>query len=247
MPTAHGYCRVSTDQQAQSGLGLDAQKEAIMAYYNYKLVPVGYQFGGFFVDEAVSGKVAFQDRPQGSALCKCLEKGDAVVISKLDRGFRKVKDFMYVVDLWAEKEVSMHLLDMGMDTSTEVGRLMVRIMACFAEFERARIAERTREAIRQRTLAGNGPKGSAPIGSRWVGAKGRRRMVKDEYEQGVMEQILALKLKGHTWHGIWRHLIENRVKTRKGNEWSLSRIRRAYFQKLIEMAGDESAHSARSS
>ena len=87
MPVAYGYARGSTGRQS---LTFDVQAKAIERYYEDKLKPIGYQWGGVLEDKATSGTKPFTERPNGLKLWTSCQKGDAVVWLKMDRAFRSV-------------------------------------------------------------------------------------------------------------------------------------------------------------
>src|SRR5258708_3848450 len=77
---AYGYIRVSTEEQAKSGLGMAAQKDAIERYCMVR----GLKLEGFFADEAKSGRSPILSRPHGKLLDDQLAKGDQVILAKHD-------------------------------------------------------------------------------------------------------------------------------------------------------------------
>jgi DNA invertase Pin-like site-specific DNA recombinase len=126
-----GYARVSTADQ-----NLDAQfDELIKQGCNKKNI---YQ-------EKMSG--AKSDRPE---LKKCLDymrEGDTLVITKLDRLARSLKDLIDIINRLESEGKNIQILDMGIDTATTQGRLVYQIFGAIAEFERALIKERTQAGL----------------------------------------------------------------------------------------------------
>ncbi len=198
------YVRVSRQDQADSGLGLDAQKAKCQEYYDRVLKPKGYADGGVYVDAAVSGSKPFVKREAGGAMHVRLVKGDAIVVSKTDRAFRSLRDQCNTLALWEQKGVAVHLLDVNLDTSSAVGRVMVAILGAFAEFERARISERTKEALRRRVKSGKprAIRGTPPKGF-MMGSKGPHRVwVPHEPERQVMRKVYQLRKQGLPWDKV---------------------------------------------
>ena len=147
---AVGYIRVSTDEQADSGLGLAAQTAAIeqeAARRGWQLVAVER--------DAASGK-SLARRP---ALARCLDalaagRADTLIVAKLDRLARSAKDFAELLDRFNRQRWGFVALDLGVDTSSPSGEVMAHVMAAFAQFERRLIGQRTKDALAQRRRQG---------------------------------------------------------------------------------------------
>lgn len=86
-------------------------------------------------------------RPQFDKMLDYVREGDTIIITKLDRGFRSVKDMCTTVDFLEEKGVKLQVLDMNLDTSTPTGRLMLNLLASIGEFERNIMKERQKVGI----------------------------------------------------------------------------------------------------
>jgi DNA invertase Pin-like site-specific DNA recombinase len=146
MTTMIGYLRVSTEEQAHSGLGLEAQRDTIQRYadsHDWDVV--------WYVDEGVSAKSL--DRLQLQAALARLhpspKKRDVagLVVAKLDRLSRSVHDFSGLLKLSAARKWSVVAIDLGVDTSTPTGKLVANVMMSVAEWEREIIGERTSAAM----------------------------------------------------------------------------------------------------
>lgn len=139
-----GYARVSTVDQ-----NLDSQNDALLKYGCCMLYC-----------EKVSAKNT--ERPKLRTLLEDLREGDTVVIYKLDRLARSLKDLIDLVGLFDSKKVHFVSLSDGIDTSTAVGKLMFHLVGAFAEFERNLVSERTKTGLisaRARGRVGGKPKG----------------------------------------------------------------------------------------
>jgi DNA invertase Pin-like site-specific DNA recombinase len=139
-----GYTRVSTDEQATSGLGLKAQRTLIEAECERR----GWELVQVFEDAGASGK-AVSGRP---ALAKALEAvrgGDAgaMVVAKLDRLSRSLLDFASLMEDARKEGWALVILDLGVDTTTPSGEMIANVMATFAQFERRLIGQRTKDAL----------------------------------------------------------------------------------------------------
>ncbi len=124
-----GYSRVSTRDQHP-----EAQTDA--------LATAGC--GRTFTDKA-SGKLA--RRPQLDAALAYLRPGDILVITKLDRLGRSVRNLIDLVETLREREVGLRVLDQGIDTTTPAGRMFFHVLAALAEFEASLISERTHDGL----------------------------------------------------------------------------------------------------
>ena len=138
-----GYARVSTQDQ-NSALQLDALKE------------VGCE--KIFTEKA-SG--AQRERPELKAALGYMRGGDTLVVWKLDRLARSIKQLIETVEMLEEKEIGLRSLTEAIDTTTTGGRLVFHIFAVLAEFERSIIRERTNAglaAARERGRLGGRPR-----------------------------------------------------------------------------------------
>lgn len=158
------YCRVSTQGQVEDGFSLEIQEERLRAYCTMR----GLEVAAVIVDAGVSGGVPMAERKGGAALLELLANGAAHVVAlKLDRLFRDAADCLLTVREWDAAGVALHLADMGgaaVDTSSPTGRLFIGMLAGFAEFERAQIAERTKAGKARKAEQGGYIGGKAPFG-----------------------------------------------------------------------------------
>ncbi len=108
---AIGYVRCSTQEQADSGLGLDAQAQRIRAYLALK----GLELTDIITDAGVSGGKQLAKREGGQRLLAILKqrKATAVIMMKLDRGFRDARDCLNTVETWDRSGVALHVIDLG--------------------------------------------------------------------------------------------------------------------------------------
>lgn len=141
-----GYARTSTlDQTA----GLEAQKRALTAAGCERV----------FVEQVSSIDVA--KRAALADIIAFAREGDTMVVTKLDRLARSVANLLEVLAQLEAKGVALHIIGMGIDTSTPTGKLMLTILGGVAEFEREIMLERQREGIAKAKAAGK-YKGRAP-------------------------------------------------------------------------------------
>lgn len=215
---ARGYIRVSTDEQAKKH-SPDEQRAVILAYYEYRLKPQGYEWGGFYEDPGVSGSIAFCSREAGGRLMLDAQDGDAILFSKLDRGFRSTQDALVTNELCKQRKITTHFLDLGVDTSTYIGEFFLTVLAAFAQMERERLRDRIKEGWRRRRLKGLPHKGGhPPYGFKWQGPAGRKRLVPDEYTRTLGKKLLELAEMGHSLEQIYWWLIRNNILRRDANK-----------------------------
>ena len=120
-----GYARVSTDDQS-----LEIQEKQLLEAGCHKIF-----------SEKKSGKNT--DREElTKALNKC-SCGDTLIVCKLDRLGRSTKDLISIIDNLGSRDINFVSLDNKFNTTDATGKLLFHIVACFAEFERAMIKERT--------------------------------------------------------------------------------------------------------
>jgi putative DNA-invertase from lambdoid prophage Rac len=253
--TVHCSIRASTLKQEASP---EVQKAQIKAYcdaQDWKEEP-----RLIYPDPATTSKIPFLERAAGSQLHAALQRGDRVIFTKLDRGFRNTREFLSVMEIWERLGVKVHIINfMGgnaIDFSSPVGKFCLTIMAAAAEFERATIAERTREALRHIRAKGVSV-GQPRFGFNYVkvtmGDKVRRRAVPDKEERKQMSEILRLRTEDppYSWDEIrirlnyelkwyrtkkWGEFTKNR-------EWSIPAIQRAC--KAERLLRDREAQSRR--
>lgn len=125
----YGYARVSSTGQAKDGNSLEAQERALKD----RGCEVIYQ-------EAFTGMTT--DRPQFSKLVNMLQKGDTLVVTKLDRFSRTASDGVKLVQELQERGVIIDIINMGRVDNSSMGKLMVTMLLAFAEFEHDQTIER---------------------------------------------------------------------------------------------------------
>ncbi len=217
MTRVAGYLRVSTDQQADSGLGLQAQRGRIEAEAKHR----GWEVV-WFMDEGFSAKNL--DRP---ALTKALaalaaHEVDALVVAKLDRLSRSVVDFSNTLGIAKKQKWALILLDLGVDTSTPNGKLVAGLMSQIAEWEREMIGQRTKEALAAAKTRGQ--------------RLGRPRLTPD----AVVARVVALSADLSPSQVAKALTAEGLPTTRGAAEWGPSSIRRLLKGHALDALARES-------
>ena len=160
-----GYARISKGDDQSTALQLRALKEAGCERV---------------FEEAASG--GRWDRPELQRMLDQLREGDVVVVWKLDRLSRSLKDLLHLLDRIETTDAGFRSLTENIDTTTPAGRMMMQMVGSFAEFERAMIRERTSAGLAQARIEGR-------IG-------GRRRKLGDKQRREVAESVISGRKSG---------------------------------------------------
>lgn len=194
----YGYCRVSTEQQRDTGLSVDEQRVKIEA----RCTENGWQLEHIYADAGVSGSIPLGKRPQGRRLLAALQPDDTVIASRMDRCFRSSIDALQVIETFKRRKISLWLLDLGGDVSGNgISELIVTILAATAQFERTLISERICDAKRQLRRQGRHQGGDRPFGWRFGEASGSGRsrdLIPDPGEQQAIAAIIAMRQAGRS-------------------------------------------------
>lgn len=220
-----GYCRVSSQEQVE-GTSLKAQEDQIRAYAAMK----GLDLRAVLVDAGVSGGKPLASRLEGCRLAEMVESEEvqAVIITKLDRGFRSASDCLNNVEAWERRGVSLHILNLGgttIDTGTPTGKFFITVMAGAAELERNLIRERCNEGRKIRKAQGCRV-GEIPFGFS-LAADGKTLLRCGE-EQEAISLALDLRAQGYSASGIAAELNRRGIATKKGSQWTHKQVIRLF-------------------
>ncbi|RZU30621.1 recombinase family protein [Blastococcus saxobsidens] len=190
------YLRVSTAGQADSGLGLDAQRRIIAT----EAARRGWTVVAFETDEGVSATAT--RRPALERALASLRAGDAeaLVVAKLDRLARSTLGFAELLATAQREGFAVVALDLGVDMTTPSGRLVANVMACVAEWERDAIRARTKEALAAAKARGT--------------RMGRPRQI----DPALLARIVAMKATGLSHRSIAAALTAEGVPTPTGRD-----------------------------
>ena len=201
-----GYLRVSTNEQADSGAGVAAQRSAILAEAERR----GWGEVTFIEDLGYSGKDMHRPGVQAALDALRTHRADVLVVSRLDRLSRSLLDFAQLMQVSTREKWSLVALDLGVDTSSISGRAVASVVAVFSELERGLIAARTREALAARKASGV--------------KLGRPRVM----DPAVRESIGKMRDAGMTFAGIAAVLNEQGTPTARGGaKWYAATVRAA--------------------
>ena len=199
---AYGYTRVSTARQAGEGESLEVQQRTLTGYAMMR----GLDLSHVYVERGVSGSIPIGDRPEGAAMLSALRPGDAVVSPKLDRMFRSALDALQVIEKFKARGIALHLLDIvpGDVIGNGSAKMLLTILAAFAEAERDRIRERVAQVKADQRERGRYLGGKVPFGFR-VDGDG---LVPDEAQQVAIRQAQVMRADGMTLRAIQAALKE---------------------------------------
>jgi DNA invertase Pin-like site-specific DNA recombinase len=221
--TAHrgkfiAYFRVSTDRQGKSGLGLEAQREAVLNYLNGGSWTMVAEF-----TEVESGKHAA--RPQlAAALAACKKQKAKLVIAKLDRLSRNLAFIATLMDSGVEF--------IAVD-NPHANKLTIHILAAVAQHEREMIAQRTREALAAAKARGV-RLGNPRLAEARAGVTAARIAAADAFAANVRPIIREIQKSGvSSLRGVAKALSARGVRTSRGGEWSAVQV-----SDILERLGD---------
>ena len=150
-------------------------------------------------------------------------KVDTVIISKLDRLTRSVKDLAELLERFQKRGMSLVSVAESLDTASASGRLVINIMTAVSQWEREATGERTRDALRHKKSNGECV-GNIAYGYRR--ATDRERLEPDPQEQAVLTAIRELRARRCTLRGIAAELNARGLRTRRKSAWRLEHVAR---------------------
>jgi DNA invertase Pin-like site-specific DNA recombinase len=224
---AVAYVRVSTQDQAESGLGLEAQQLSIQT----AAARLGLTVAESFNDAGVSGGLPLEQRPALLAALDTIRAGDVLLVAKRDRLGRDVLNVAMIerlVERRAARVVS--AAGEGSDDDSPTGKLMRQIIDAFAEYERAVIRARTKSAMGVAKKQGRRV-GHVPFGKR-VASDGRH-LEDDSFELMILDRIRWFRARGFTLDDIAKELNQAGFAHRQGRPWKPS-----FIGQLLERHGD---------
>lgn len=212
-----GYVRVSTDEQAKSGLSTSDQETKLRAYCDL----YGYELAEVIIDDGASAKNLNRSGIQRVMQMISNGEADGVIVCKLDRLTRSVRDLHQLLDT-TFKSSQLHSVNEQFNTNTAAGRFVLNMLMSVAEWEREVIGERTSSALQEKKrLAGNKSiNGRAPFGFRWEGGE----LVRDADEYPVREMMIGLRSTGLTYAQIAQEVNNAGHTTRRNKQWRTSSI-----------------------
>jgi site-specific DNA recombinase len=211
-----GYVRVSTDEQAREGVSLENQREKIYTYCALNDLTLL----NIIADEGLSAKNLNRAGIQNLIALVKQGKVDAVIVYKLDRLSRSVKDIIGLVELFEKHKIAFHSILDKVDTKSATGRFFLNILSSLSQLERELIGERTRDALSHKIRKGERV-GHVPYGCAL--ASDSKTLIEDPHEQEGIALIQDLRAKGFGYRTICRDLTARGFKAKRGS-WHHSKV-----------------------
>jgi site-specific DNA recombinase len=218
---AVAYLRVSTDKQADRGLSLDAQRAKVSAYamlYELRLVEV-------IVDAGESAKTLNRPGLQRALAMLKIREADALLVVKLDRLTRSVRDLGELVERYfGDGRAALLSVGEQIDTRSAAGRLVLNVLASVGQWEREAIGERTSAAMQLKASRSEFTGGEAPYGYR-LAADGVR-LERVPAEQTLIAKARELRAAGLSLRAVAGALDRCGLRSRVGKPFAAAQVAR---------------------
>jgi DNA invertase Pin-like site-specific DNA recombinase len=217
-----GYLRVSTEGQAEEGASLDAQRARLVAF----AAATDLDLVAIEVDAGLSAKNL--TRPGLQCALARLDAGEAdgVLVAKLDRLTRSVRDLGDLVERYFAARFALVSVGDSIDTRSAGGRLVLNVLVSVAQWEREAVSERTREAMAHLKKQGRrfgGPALGEPCGG----------IAPDAGELVAVRRIFELRTEGRTLRAIADTLTAEGHPTKRGGRWCAEIVRRVLTRRAF--------------
>ena len=215
-----GYLRVSTEGQAVEGVSLEAQEAKIRAWADLNDGTVAQ----VYEDAGLSGaKMASRPGLQAAIQHVCKTKG-ALVVYSLSRLARSTRDTLEISERLSKAGAELVSLSEKIDTTSASGKMIFRLLAVLAEFERDQVSERTRFAMSHLRAKGRRVSRYAPFG--WDVSPDGRDLVQNKEDMKIVRRIGTLRKNGRTPVWIVNRLTDLAIPTKQGRDvWSPKVVR----------------------
>jgi len=212
-----GYIRVSSDKQADSGMSLEVQESQIIKYA--ELYDIG--LGEIIMDAGESAKSL--KRPGMLRLIELMDSNlcQGVLIVKLDRLTRSVKDLCYLLERYFSKDKILISVQEKIDTNSAMGRMVMNVVMSISQWEREATSERTKAVLQHKKTKGERI-GNIPFGYK-LAADGIH-LEEDLSEQRVIDFIKTQRSTGKTLAEISVDLANEQLYSRYYKPFNLSQI-----------------------
>ncbi len=214
---ALGYVRVSTTDQADFGVSLEAQSEKIRGW----CLTTGYELVDVYVDRGLSGGRC-DNRPALQEALRAICRGDSLVVYSLSRLARSTRDTLMIAESLERKGADLVSLSERIDTTSSTGKMVFRMLAVLSEFERDVISERTSMAMAHLRSTGRYTGGFEPFGYQCV--SGELKVFPKE--MAVIRLVHQLRAEKKSLRSICKLLAWQGITSRAGNAFHPVQIAR---------------------
>jgi site-specific DNA recombinase len=214
------YTRVSTEDQANEGVSLEAQETRLRAYCVVK----GWELERVECDAGKSAKNLERPALQ-RILSEQLDFIDVVLVCKLDRLTRDIVDLNRLLKLFETHNVKLVSLEENLDATTPTGELMLNLVAAISQWERKQTAARVKQALQH--LKSQGKALGKPAYGFEVDGSGKLRPIATE--QAVIAKITQLKSAGASYRSVAITLADQGVPTKRGGQWDSRTVQRIHL------------------
>ena len=215
------YVRVSTEEQAQEGFSIRAQEQKLKDYARIK----EWAIYKIYRDEGISGK-NITGRPAIGEMIDDIKKGFVknVLVFKIDRLTRSTRDLTDLVDLFNNYDCAFNSLNESIDTQSATGRMFIKIIGIFAEFERENIVERVTLGFERKAREGYSPS-SSNSSYGYNRKNGEKIQTINEKEAVIVREIFDMFVHKHMTYCQIRNNLNNRnIPTKENSTWNARTI-----------------------
>ncbi len=215
------YVRVSTEEQALNGFSIRAQIDKLKMYCEVK----EWVAIDIYKDEGKSGK-NIKEREELLRLIEDIKKGkiNNVLVYKIDRLTRSTRDLIDMIDFFNKNNCSFNSLTENIDTKSSTGRMFIKIIGIFAEFERENIVERVKLGLERKVKEGY-TIASKNLSYGYCKTKGEKIQKVNQYESYVVRKIFNMYLENFNFTEIAKYLNKYNIKTKNNKNWTPKNIK----------------------
>ena len=242
-----GYCRVSTETQAEKGYGLEAQEKEIRKY----ALAHGYELERMFLDAGISGNLkdtdddeAISKREALMEMLSLLEKGDTVIVLNTSRLWRSDMTKAIIRRELMKREariISVEQPKYDLYTKDPNDYLINAIMEALDVYERMSISLKLARGRTVKAKGGDKPAGTCPFGYQYAADK--KSVEIDPVEAATVKMMFSEAQKGLSLHKIADVLNAKDIKTRRGKAWSAGTVqvilRNRFYIGMLQHQGKE--------
>jgi site-specific DNA recombinase len=217
---AVGYLRCSTTGQANEGVSLETQEAKIKA----TAITKDLELIGLYRDAGISGASAANRPGLQEALATACKHRCPLIVYSLSRLARSTKDAIAISERLDKAKADLVSVTEAIDTTSAAGRMVFKMLAVLAEFERDTVSERTRAAMGYKRSKGYRISRHVPYG--FKASRNGERLTPNVGEQTIVASIRRLRKRGHSLRKIAAGLQRRKVPTKTGGgRWHASTVR----------------------